>query len=284
MPPAPVARLLARMANRPEPGQTANEQLDPGYNQQVIDGVVNMVDRRRGVTKKEVVTQHVTMKPAPGGKKVKSHQAWKYPGGNIVRAPSCVLNGRFYSDHKDIEAGDVADKQGNPPESTLELANYTPRRKQESNFFITINPNRGFQDAEDRARKQFHKALQYLSQDMTFVSYLLFGPKNFDHYHNDKAMDVIEPNIDWKATVEVGEQRHRMHAHIICYVTHYSQIQINPKLLQYHFNQGFNDGLRGDDPLRQTTPPYVQVKMLPQSDWTTIMKQYIRKGMDKSEV
>ena len=63
------------------------------------------------------------------------------------------------------------------------------------------------------------------------------------------------------------------------YIQHYSQIQIDPKILQHEFRRAFNETLAFGDPLRLTTLPYVQAKLLPQSDWTTIMRQYIRKGM-----
>ena len=54
-------------------------------------------------------------------KSAKTNQAWRYSGGQIVRAPSTDINGRKYEDPKD------------PGQ---------PRRKQESNFFLTINPNK----------------------------------------------------------------------------------------------------------------------------------------------
>lgn len=155
-----------------------------------------------------------------------------------------------------------------------------PRRKQESNFFITINPNQVYgSEHSELAKSRFYRALQHLSENETLARILKFGPKD-RHYLNDKAHDVILPGIDWKASVETGEKQNRMHAHIICYITHYSQIQIDPKMLQYEFRAAFNDGLDMGDRLVLKDPPYVQVKMLPQSDWTTIMRQYIRKGME----
>ena len=52
----------------------------------------------------------------------KAKQSWKYPGGKIVRAPDTSLGGTPYFDH---DRGD----------GVKDLA----RRKQESNFFITID-------------------------------------------------------------------------------------------------------------------------------------------------
>jgi hypothetical protein len=224
-----------------------------------------------------VVTQRVSQKTFPGGKNVKSKQAWKYAGGNIIRAPSVNLNGRYYTDPKELDTNAQLTQgaqigNGDNPEGT-------PRRKQESNFFITINPNQVYSEVnEPRARECFKNALEHLQSNPVLARCLKFGPKDA-HYTNDKAHDVLLPGIDWKASVEVGERLGRMHAHIICYISHYSQIQVDPKMMQYEFRMGFNSGLHQNDQLRLSDPPYIQAKLLPQSDWTTIMRQYIRKGM-----
>lgn len=260
-----VARLLARVNNRPEPEQDRGDNLP---------GDVNMVARKRR-TDATVVTQRVSSTPFPGGKNVKGKQAWKYPGGNIIRAPTVILNGRYYTDPKEPDAG-VPSDQGTEAQGRTDG---TPRRKQESNFFITINPNQVYSEAiEEQARQHFKQALQHLEDNSVLARCLKFGPKDA-HYTQDLAHDVLLPGIDWKATVEVGEKLGRMHAHIICYISHYSQIQIDPKMMTYEFRQGFNAGLPLGHRLRLTDPPYMQVKMLPQSDWTTVMSQYIRKGM-----
>jgi hypothetical protein len=223
-----------------------------------------------------IVTQRVSQKPFPAGKNVKGKQAWKYPGGNIVRAATVNLNGRYYTDPKEADAGDKS-KQG---QTVPNDADGTPRRKQESNFFITINPNQVYPvELESNARARFENALKHLSQNDVLARCLKFGPKD-EHYAQDVAHDVILPGIDWKASVEVGEKLGRMHCHVICYISHYSQIQIDPKMMQYEFRAAFNSGLNYGDRMALSDPPYIQVKMLPQSDWTTIMRQYIRKGMD----
>lgn len=270
-------RLLNRFNNIPAPN------IEPGASLDTDDNY--MVARARTALAGAVSVQRVTQRAFPAGKKAKSNQSWKYPGNNIVRAPTAEINGRYYTDPKEADAGS-ASQQGQP---VLEIfgdgeLTGTPRRKQESNFFITINPNQTYFGAdEDRARARFVAALQYLSQDEVFKTYLKFGPPkcpNNEHYQSDQPDDVIFPGIEWKANVEIGEKMNRMHAHIICYVEHYSQIQINTQMFQYEFRQAFNEGLDDDDPLVLTTVPYLQVKMLPQADWTTIMKQYIHKGME----
>lgn len=274
-----ITRLLARVNDRPESGQGRRERYDsdgrPSGRGTTLPPDVDMVARNRR-TDTAIVTQRVSKTPFAGGKNAKGKQAWKYPGGNIIRASTVYLNGRYYTDPKEPDAGDPL-KQGQP---NIQDDNGTPRRKQESNFFITINPNNVYKDAlEDRAKERFHAALNHLAQNEVLVRCLKFGPKD-PHYTQDIAFDVVLPGIDWKASVEVGERLGRMHAHIICYIQHYSQIQFEPKMLQYEFRAGFNAGLNQGDRLILTEPPYVQVKMLPQSDWTTIMRQYIRKGME----
>ena len=268
-----VARLLARATARPEPGLENPTRFGPN-NQDRVPRDVDMVARQRRVDP-SVAVQRVEKTQPAGGKNVKTRQAWKYPGGNIVRAPSVNINGRYYTDPKEDEAGDEKSQGDIAP--FVDVG--TPRRKQESNFFITINPNQKYSaDLEGRARNRFVAALAELQENDVLARCLKFGPKSL-HYVNDHAHDVLLPGIDWKATVEIGEDKHRMHAHIICYIQHYSQIQIAPKILQHEFRRAFNKTLALGDPLRLTTLPYVQAKLLPQSDWTTIMRQYIRKGM-----
>ena len=269
------ARLLSRDTSVVAPGQAPRQIFADATS------TLDMVARDRRVNP-AVNVQRVSKKSAPGGKTAKSKQAWKYAGFTILRADATTINGRYYTDPKEDNCGDI-DKQGTElgPHA---VAEGTPRRKQESNFFITVNPNRMFrEDTEALARLRFSAALTHLAEKEVLVRYLLFGPKS-KHYANDFAHDVIVPSIDWKSTVEVGDEKKRMHAHIILEIEHYSQIQINLKMFQAEFNKAFNSGLADDSPLRLSDPPYLQVKLLPQNDWATIMKQYIRKGMDAANV
>ncbi len=239
-----IARLLSRV-QAPAPGQARN----------------NMV--RRAAT--SVVTQRVSRRAGVTG--VKAAQAWKYPGFNVVRAPSVEINGTRYFDPK-------ADEN-------------TPRRKQESNFFITINPNfieTPGSAAAYESQNRFKNALDHLSKNETIARILKFGPRD-DHYVLDKAKDVILPGVQFTSSVEVGEVQSRMHCHIWMTIEHYSQIQINVKMMQDEFRRGYNGDVEGavglpfGDPRRITGMPYLQVKLLPESDWTTVMRQYIKKGM-----
>ena len=140
------ARLLSRV-NRPP-----NAQDIPG-------DYCEMVARNRHAP--QIATQRISFKPVPG---VKANQAWKYPGYNIVRAAGTTLNGRFYTDPKHYETDDMkataAALQGEQPAADADGA---PRRKQESNFLITINPNQQYHgDSVPRAEKAFETALQHL--------------------------------------------------------------------------------------------------------------------------
>ena len=196
----------------------------------------------------------------------KSKQAWRYPGGNIVRAPSTRLGSTTYTDPK------------HPGENL-------PRRKHESNFFLTINCNKSPMEPEhvQIAVKQMEKMLEALSDESVVSQYLKFGPKDA-HYQKDKYSDVIH-SIDWMAKVETGDVMRRVHAHVWMTITHYSQVQINVQMLMHLARKYYNDGIpfgiqiNKNSYLHLDEMPYCHVKLLPQSDWTDVMRQYIHKGM-----
>ena len=186
----------------------------------------------------------------------KSKQSWKYPGGNIVRAPAGLLP-KLY----DHDRGDGAK---------------LPRRKQESNFFITINSNQAPKKAEDvdESLRAMDKMLHELAKESMLATYIKFGPKHED-YRDDKFGDVL-CGVEWKAATEMGPNQGRVHSHIWVTITHYSQIQINPQMLMYQSKRLYNNNTLNFKMKRQ---PYVHVKLLPQSNWTDVMRQYIHKGM-----
>ena len=187
----------------------------------------------------------------------KSKQAWRYAGGQILRAPGLLINGTSYEDPKD------------PGQ---------PRRKQESNFFITINSNKSPTNEQmDTGVECMNLMLEHLHNRHTMAAYFKFGPVT-DAYVNDKFTDVIGA-IDWKAAIETGDVMNRLHAHIWLTVTHYSQIQMNVHALQHEARKSYNAHVPTGSTLRIDQKPYVHVKLLPQGDWTSVMKQYIHKGM-----
>ncbi len=189
----------------------------------------------------------------------KTKQAWRYQGHQIQRAPGLMINGRRYEDPKD------------PGQ---------PRRKQESNFFITINSNKSPTDDQmELGVRHMEHMLKTLADERIMSTYVKFGPVS-PEYQDDHYADVIHA-VDWKANVETGDVMNRLHAHIWLTITHYSQVQMNVQMLQHHAAKAFNaDITMLGSPLRINQKVYVHVKLLPQSDWTTVMKQYIHKGMN----
>lgn len=211
-----------------------------------------MVARQRNVN---ITTSTASFTP---GHTAKTKQAWKYRGGQILRAPNTWINGTTYTDPKD------------PGQ---------PRRKQESNFFITINSNKTVPDDEDRQTgvKHMEEMLKQLMTDRNLAMVLTFGPVDA-HYARDKYTDVID-NVEWKGAVETGDKMNRLHCHVWVTIKHYSQIQVNTRMVQHLARDYYNRGLVIGHKLRIGALPYVHTKLLPQSDWTDIMKQYIHKGM-----
>ena len=217
------------------------------------------LQRPIGMVKRKVVTTESIDFKTPHSAKTK--QAWKYKNNNIVRAESKTINGTKYTDHKDV--GEA-------------------RRKQESNFFITINSNKSPCDAkgQDDVVKAMEKVLKHLQEERVLARCTRFGPKHPEHYSADKFTDVIH-SLDFKGAVETGDKQKRVHAHIWLTVTHYSQIQLNIQMLQHETRKEYNKALAviGREEHKIGALPYVCVKLLPQSDWTDVMRQYIHKAM-----
>ena len=104
-----------------------------------------------------------------------------------------------------------------------------------------------------------------------------------------RRRDVDEPlrlGLRDKVVEDAHARRvvHRLHAHIWVTFTHYSQIQVNSNMLQWISRRLYNSKLpanlqKKDSGCSITRLPYVHVKLLPQSDWATIMRQYIHKAM-----
>lgn len=223
---------------------------------------------KRAPTKISVEGINFTKPTGDVVKGVKASGAWRYPGGVIQRAPSVVINGTTYTDDKD------------PGEA---------RRKHESNFFITLNTNRCVStkfvtaDQAENGKQAMKGALEYLSKDSSICTFMKFGPKSA-HYRNDVFEDVIT-KVEWQAAVETGENLERLHSHIWLTVHHYSQVQVNMPVMQKMFKDAYNSRLdiMNSRQLRCNGMPYIQVKLLPTSDWAMVMKQYIHKGMQFSE-
>ena len=207
-------------------------------------------------------------KDARKKKSVKESGAWRYPNGVIQRAPTVKLGNNHYYDDRDKDQ---------------------PRRKHESNFFITLNTNRKVGESVMEGRyAQYGKdaaaaALEQLSSTKYMCQYMKFGPKS-DHYRNDVFDEVIF-KVDWQGAVEVGDALERLHCHVWLTVHHYSQVQINMPVLQRMFKALYNAHVTpigtvgGINELKVNRMPYIQVKLLPSSDWAMVIRQYIHKAM-----
>ncbi len=214
-------------------------------------------------------TPTVTIGDAALGKAtgdIKKSGAWRYPGGVIQRYPTVEINGRRYTDDKDPDMA---------------------RRKHESNFFITLNTNQCLRHAtpeEANAAKQaVAKTLKELAGDKYLCSYLKFGPKS-SHYKDDRYEDVVQ-SAEWNSSVETGATYDRLHCHIWLTLHHYSQIQVSMPLMQRAFKERYNHYVKGTAAAKyaQKKQPYIQVKLLPSSDWADVIKQYIHKAMASSD-
>ena len=214
-----------------------------------------MVKRERPIDTRVTVAD-AKLKPTSAKKSLH----WQYVGGKIKRAPSTMINGTHYSDPR--EGSDV------------------PRRKIESNFFLTINTNLSPDpEHEDDCVFALRKTLEQLRKPATLCSILKFGPVDAVPYASDKYADVIE-SVEWKGECEFGPSLGRLHAHVWVTFNHYSQIQFNSSMLQHKAREFYNEHVKTlpkECHIRKL--PYVHVKLLPQSDWATIMRQYIHKAM-----
>lgn len=231
----------------------------------------------------------------PGG--VKYMQEYMYPGGKILRAPSVYLGprGRYYTDprgdknHTYQDGLEQQDVQGTTRREIGRITEGLPRRLVESNFLITINPNRkwGADGQDSIAKAVFDRTLKRLNTE--FLSILKVPlttrqmpnrPDFSGHYKNDALhfADVIE-STDIKGVVEVGENQKRMHAHVVVELKHYSMIQIDRTLLKDKFlvvwNEICSTPAYGAYKLRKG--PYVDVQLLKQKNSRDIVLAYMRK-------
>ena len=218
--------------------------------------------------KPKITLENMDLHTAEGS--VKESGSWRYPGGVIQRLPTFDADGatKHLFDPKDPTLG---------------------RRKIESNFLITLITNRMIHGRSgavvEKARQAMKNTMEFLSKDCSMATYLKFGPKDKE-YADDKYSEVVQA-IEWQAAVETGDGG-RLHAHIWMTVHHYSQVQINMPMMQYMFKHTYNKecggGPDGIDQMmiKPTSKPYIQVKLLPTTDWAVVMKQYIHKGMSAS--
>ena len=207
--------------------------------------------------------------------------------GKIKRAPSVFLGPkkRYYTDPRGDSTFSYEESvaQQNMQGKTrselrqmgaVDVSLGVPRRLIESNFLITINPNRkwGAEGEDAVARHLFNKTMQQLTSQQEFFSILKVpqstratatSPDFSGHYRNDDFSDVVN-DTDIKGVVEIGETQRRMHAHVMIAMKHYGMIQMCPKTIKTNFTQFWNKLCQSrayrDYGLRKG--PYVDVQLL----------------------
>jgi hypothetical protein len=151
------------------------------------------------------------------------------------------------------------------------------RRKQQSNFFITLNTNRRkFDEAQDPGAV---RAALSACFGKHIYDILTFGPAHPDTY----AADALNPNefieqIDVKAGVERGPVTGCLHAHVYLTISHWSQLRINKLALQALFKDEYNAHAapgRGQMPLKSL--PACKIELTPQTDFGQILAHYLSK-------
>jgi len=231
-------------------------------------------------------------------------QEYMYPDGKIMRAPSLYLGKkrRYYTDPRGDETHtyeESLDQQEMQGKTFRELfAQYgafkpgIPRRSVESNFLITINPNRKWgEDGDDSIAKTiFNRTLQKLTSNSEFLTILKVPaqtrqtstrPDFSAHYKNDALnfADVIA-NTEIRGVIEIGETQRRMHAHIVVEMKHYSMIQIDKLLIRNRFTEIWNEVCssgRSYELYKLRKGPYIDVQLLKQKNAMQIIMAYMRK-------
>jgi len=162
-----------------------------------------------------------------------------------------------------------------------------PRRRHESNFFITINTNKAVPNERRVSATRIYKSvMDQIMNVENLRNLIMFGPKNYAHYGEDVFDDVIVQQQDpplpsFDTGIEFGPSKKRLHSHTWLYIVHYSQIQISPQALTQQFSALWNAHFQTNDPLYMTKKPYVHIRLLPQTDWAAVMREYIHKAMEE---
>lgn len=146
------------------------------------------------------------------------------------------------------------------------------RRKQESNFFITVNTNKRTFTSQDRAAVQ--AAVTRCFGERAY-DILEFGPVHADYKIDKNHPQAVVEDIKTRATVEIGPQTLALHAHVWFRVTHWSQLRVDRRALQVMFKNAYNE--HAATPISPKHLPAVQIQLLPQSDLGQIMAHYLSK-------
>lgn len=228
-----------------------------------------------GVTAPTVGSASVSFAPGIGAK---AYQAWKYPNGNIERAPKLHLD----PNNPTKEYFDPIEEQAKGQK--------LPRRKQETNLFVTLNTNKAvpWQD-ELRVNDALVQAIHKI-QTSDLKEVLVCGPgkvRNADYFREDNLAAVLK-DVKFTTTIEQGPNTGFKHVHMTVSIEHYSQIQMDKTRLREKFIELYNDALPSNiGPTGRRGRPrqdkmrlrglYVDVKLRHQLNWHEIEKWYLHK-------
>lgn len=148
------------------------------------------------------------------------------------------------------------------------------RRKQESNFFITINTNRRTFGATDMEACAAAVRLCFGPQ---VYEQLRFGPRDASYEPDRQWPQAVVEHVRVTGGVERGPQTGSLHAHVHCRIVHWTQLQIDVRRLQYFFKEAYN--ARAEAKIPPKALPSVQVKLMQQSDWNAIIAEYLAKSV-----
>jgi hypothetical protein len=148
------------------------------------------------------------------------------------------------------------------------------RRKQQSNFFMTLNTNkRKFDEARDT--DAMSHAIDEIFRKRVF-DILKFGPAHPDTYGGDGSIaDEVVEKVEVKAGIERGPVTGALHAHLYLTITHWSQLQIDVPRLQFLFKEAYN--AKALTKMTDKGRLAVKVELQPQTDYGQIIAHYLSK-------
>lgn len=157
------------------------------------------------------------------------------------------------------------------------------RRKQQSNFFMTLNTNkRKFDEARDT--DAMSHAIDEIFRRRVF-DILKFGPMHPDTYGGDgNIADEVVEKVEVKAGIERGPVTGALHAHLYLTITHWSQLQIDVPRLQFLFKEAYNE--KAITKMTDKGRLAIKVELQPQTDYGQIIAFYLSKqvGADPENV
>jgi hypothetical protein len=148
------------------------------------------------------------------------------------------------------------------------------RRKQQSNFFMTLNTNkRKFDEARDTDAMSY--AIDEIFRRRVF-DILKFGPAHPDTYGGDGSIaDEVIEKVEVKAGIERGPVTGALHAHLYLTITHWSQLQIDVPRLQFLFKEAYNE--KALTKMTDKGRLAIKVELQPQTDYGQIIAHYLSK-------